>query len=132
MAKITPEMKQVAEKSAGWALATATKEGYPNVVAIAFGKFLDDDKIMLVDVFMDKTKANIEANPNVAVAVWDMQELKGYQFKGKAHFEISGKLFEEGVQIVKSMLPQLDAKAVLVIDVEEVYDLTPGHTGKVV
>lgn len=69
MAKITKEIKEVAAKTKGWSLATATKDGIPNVVAIAFGKVISDSQILLMDVFMNKTRANIEANPNVAVAV---------------------------------------------------------------
>lgn len=126
MAKITEEIKEVVAKTKGWSLATATKDGIPNVVAIAFGKVISDNQILLMDVFMNKTRANIEANPNVAVAVWDMETLKGYQFKGTARFETSGKIFEEGTQMVKSMMPELTPKAALIVDVKEIYNLTPG------
>lgn len=126
MPKITEEIKEVASKTRGWALATATKDGIPNVVAVAFGKLISESQILLVDVFMKKTRANIEANPNVAVAVWDMETLKGYQFKGTAHFETSGEIFDEGVQIVKSTMPQLTPKAALIVDVLQIYNLTPG------
>ncbi|MGB9791353.1 MAG: pyridoxamine 5'-phosphate oxidase family protein [Thermacetogeniaceae bacterium] len=126
MTKITEEIKEVAAKTKGWSLATATKDGIPNVVAIAFGKVISDNQILLMDVFMNKTRANIEANPNVAVAVWDMETLKGYQFKGTARFETSGKIFEEGTQMVKSMMPELTPKAALIVDVKEIYNLTPG------
>lgn len=36
MPKITEEIKEVASKTRGWALATATKDGIPNVVAVVF------------------------------------------------------------------------------------------------
>ncbi len=126
MSKITEEIKEIASKTKGWALATTTKDGIPNVVAIAFGKVISENQILLMDVFMNKTRTNIEVNPNVAVAVWDMETLKGYQFKGTAHFETSGKIFEEGVQMVKSMMPQLTPKAALIVDVKQVFNLTPG------
>jgi len=126
MAQVTEEMKQTALKSKGWALATATKDGTPNVVVTAFGRVISENQILLMDVFMNKTRANIEANPNVAVAVWDMETLKGYQFKGTAHFETSGKIFDEGVQMVKSAMPQLTPKAALIVDVKQIYNLTPG------
>lgn len=75
---------------------------------------------------MNFTRANIEANPNVAVSVWDMKELKGYQFKGVARFETSGKAFDEGVQMLRSMMPQLTPKAALIVEVKQIYNLTPG------
>lgn len=126
MPKITEEIKEIASKTKGWSLATATKDGIPNVVAVAFGKVISESQILLMDVFMNKTRANIEANPNVAVAVWDMETLKGYQFKGTAQFETSGKIFDEGVQMVKSMMPQLTPKAALIVEVKQIYNLTPG------
>ena len=126
MAKITDEMKDIASKAKGWAVATATKDGVPNVVSIAFGKVLSENQILLMDVFMKKTEENIRANPRVATSVWDMDALKGYQFKGKARLETSGKVFDEGIQMVKSMMPQLTPKAAVIVDVEEIYVTSPG------
>ena len=126
MAKITEEMKEVAGKAKGWAVATATKDGVPNVVPIAFGKVLSEDEILLMDVFMGKTKENIKANPKVAASVWDFEAAKGYQFKGTARIETSGKVFDEGVQMVKSRMPQLTPKSAVVVKVDEIYVTSPG------
>ena len=52
MAKITEEMKKVATKTKGFALATATKDGSPHVIPVGFGKVLSDDELLLVDIFM--------------------------------------------------------------------------------
>ena len=133
MAKITDEMKDIASKAKGWAVATATKDGVPNVVSIAFGKVLSENQILLMDVFMKKTEENIKANPKVAASVWDMESMKSYQFKGDAKIETSGKVFDEGVQMVKSMMPQLAPKAAVVVDVKEIYITSPGpDAGKLV
>ena len=126
MAKITEEMKEVAGKAKGWAVATATKDGVPNVVPIAFGKVLSEDEILLMDVFMGKTKENIKANPKVAASVWDFEAAKSYQFKGTARIETSGKVFDEGVQMVKSRMPQLTPKSAVVVKVDEIYVTSPG------
>lgn len=123
---ITSEIKDVAAKTKGWALATASRDGDPHVIPVAFGEVLSDDEILLVDVFMTKTLENIQANPRVAVSIWDMGSLKGYEFKGKAKIEKSGKNFEESVRMVKSMMPQLDAKGAVVIKVDSVFVRTPG------
>lgn len=69
MAKITNEMKQVVEKAEVFAVARATENGEPNVVPIAFGKVLSDDKFLLMDNFMKKTIENIKANPRVTISV---------------------------------------------------------------
>jgi len=126
MAKITAEMKKIAEKTKGFALATVTKDGEPHVIPVGFGKVLSDDELLLVDVFMGRTIENIKANPTVSVSVWDYDSLQGYEFKGKARIETSGKVFDESVKMVKSMLPQLDAKAAVIVKVDSIYVRSPG------
>jgi len=128
MAKITQEMKEVIEKTRGWAFATSTKDGVPNVVPIHFVKLISDDEILFVDVFMKKTLENIKNNPNVALSVWDWdaKPRRGYQFKGEARIETSGKLFEEGVKVVKAINPELDPKGVVIVKVKSIYITSPG------
>jgi predicted pyridoxine 5'-phosphate oxidase superfamily flavin-nucleotide-binding protein len=54
MAKLTQDMKDVMEKSRGYAVATCDKDGVPNVVPIHFVKILSDDEIMMADIFQDR------------------------------------------------------------------------------
>jgi predicted pyridoxine 5'-phosphate oxidase superfamily flavin-nucleotide-binding protein len=126
MAKITDEMKDIANKTKGFALATATKDGDPHVIPVGFSKVLSDNEVLLVDVFMKKTLENIEANPKVAVSVWDYDGMKGYEFKGNARIETSGKAFEDGVKMVKSMFPKFDARAAVVVRVDSIFITSPG------
>ena len=133
MAKITDEMKGIASKTKGFALATATKDGDPHVIPVGFGKVFSDDEVLLVDVFMKKALENIEANPKVAVSVWDYDGLKGYEFKGIARIETSGNAFEDSVKMVKSVFPQFDAKAAVIVKVDSIYDVSAGpEAGKLV
>jgi predicted pyridoxine 5'-phosphate oxidase superfamily flavin-nucleotide-binding protein len=128
MVKITQEMKDIIEKTRGWAFATSTKDGMPNVVPIHFVKLISDNEIMFVDIFMKKTLENIKNNPNVALTVWDwdVKPRKGYQFKGQARIETSGKLFEEGIKIVKAEKPDLDPKGIVIVKVKSIYITSPG------
>ena len=126
MARITEEIKEIAAKTKGFAVATTTKDGEPHVVPVGFGKVLSEDELLLVDVFMKKTLENIKANPRVAVSVWDMESLKGYEFKGTARIETSGKIFDESANMVKSVMPQLSAKGAIIVKVDSIYVRTPG------
>ena len=126
MARLTDEVRGVIEKSKGWAFATTDQTGNPNVVSIAFGKVLSESQIMLIDVFMDKSLENISENPRVALSVWDMEALQGYQLKGTAKVETNGEAFNEAARMVKSMMPQLKAKGVVIIDVDKIYITSPG------
>jgi predicted pyridoxine 5'-phosphate oxidase superfamily flavin-nucleotide-binding protein len=124
MASITPEMKGIIENTRVFALATATKEGEPNVAAIACVRVLSDDELLIMDNYMLKTRQNIETNPKVAIAAWAGG--KGYQFKGRARVETSGKIFEEGAAWVKSRDPNLNSKAAVIVKVDEIYMGTGG------
>lgn len=127
MAKITDEIKEVASKTKGWALATVSKDGTPNVVPIGIAKVHSENEIVLMNNFMKKTEENLKANPDkVAVSIWDMDSKKGYQFKGEATIETSGKIFDEGVEMVKSKMPQLNPKSAIVVKINSIYETTPG------
>jgi hypothetical protein len=129
MAKITDEMKDIIRRAKIFAVATVSSWGEPNVVPIAFGKLLSEDEILLVDVFMKKTKENIEANSKVAVSVWTTNGAsKGYQFKGSAKIETSGKAFDEGLEMVKAAEPGLNPKAAVIVKVDSIYLISPGHS----
>jgi len=117
--KLTEEMKDIIKKAGVVAVATANKEGEPSAAAIAFVKVLSDDELLLMDNFMLKTRQNLGENPRIAVTAW--ADHSGYQFKGTARVETSGKVFEEGVAWVKSVAPPLNPKAAVVLKVEEVY-----------
>jgi predicted pyridoxine 5'-phosphate oxidase superfamily flavin-nucleotide-binding protein len=127
MAKITDEMNRVLVNTGMLAVATATRNGEPNVVPVHFGKVLSDDEFLLVHNFMKKTIENIKANPRVAISVWKRGDSEGYQFKGDARIETSGKLFDEGVKMVKAEAPHINPEAAIIVKVDSIYVTTPGR-----
>jgi predicted pyridoxine 5'-phosphate oxidase superfamily flavin-nucleotide-binding protein len=74
--KISTKQKKIIENNV-IALATSDKKGNINVVAIACVKIIDDDKLLITDNFMNKTRKNILENEKVAVAFWSEDEEKG-------------------------------------------------------
>jgi predicted pyridoxine 5'-phosphate oxidase superfamily flavin-nucleotide-binding protein len=133
MAKLTQDMKDVMEKSRGYAIATCAKDGTPNVVPIHFVKVLSDDEIMLADIFMKKTFENIQQNPIMAISVWDwdVKPRKGYQFKGTPKIETSGKIFDMAVEMVKAEKPDLAPKSVVIVKITDIFVTSPGpNAGK--
>ncbi|KUG04202.1 hypothetical protein ASZ90_018422 [hydrocarbon metagenome] len=121
MIRVNDEMKALL-KSAMWVLATADSSGVPNAVPIHFNSILDDTHLMLVDNFMNKTIANIQANPQVSISVWD--STSGYQFKGRASLEKSGANYELAVELVKDK--PFKPKGVVIVEVDSIYLTTPG------
>jgi len=131
MATITEEMKEVVTNAQMPMVATASIDAKPNVVPIRFTKVISGHEILLMDNYMNKTRANIEANPEVAISAWDPEVRKGFQFKGQARIETDGTIFEEGVKWVKIRRPQTESKAAIIITVEEIYLIGSGpNAGK--
>ena len=94
------EMKEVLRRNICY-FATSTKDGKPNVIPVGLVEPIDDSRILLVDVKMNKTRRNLEENNAVALAVTDFEKLKAYQFKGKAKVVTEGELFEKAKQILE-------------------------------
>lgn len=111
-------------------VATATKDGVPNVVPIGNIKALDNKTVLIVDTYMVKSRANIEANSKIAFVVHDAAKYP-YQFKGTAKSHTSGKYYDEVVNWIKETAPLAPApKAAIVVTVEEIYSVKVGDKGK--
>lgn len=102
-------------------VATASKDGVPNVVPMTFVKALDDSAVLVADNYMDKAAANLAENARVAVCIWDLETKRAYQIKGKAEILREGPVYDEMVPWVKGKKPDAPAKAAVVLRVENVY-----------
>ena len=107
------------------AFATADKDGIPNVVAIASKKIINDNTIITIDTFHDKTIRNIKQNSNVSIAMW--KDSVGYQIVGKAEYYTKGKIFDAGKEWILKLKPQKIVKGVIEIKVTDIYYLTPDY-----
>jgi predicted pyridoxine 5'-phosphate oxidase superfamily flavin-nucleotide-binding protein len=125
MPKLTEEVKSVFSKQEVFPVATASQGGVPNVVPMSFVKVYDDDHILIVDNFMDKTKKNLLSNPWLSLYVWDGKQ--SYQIKGKATIHASGQLFEEAVAWVKDKMPVLQPRSAVLVEVTNIFVCQPGE-----
>jgi predicted pyridoxine 5'-phosphate oxidase superfamily flavin-nucleotide-binding protein len=128
MAKMNQRMKEIFEKQQTVVLATATKEGVPNVVPIGAKKIINEETILISDQFFNKTLKNIKENPYVAITIWDNHE--GYQLKGTVIVETSGPRFEETAKWIEEMgkavnIP-LKSKGALIVQLTDIYSVSPG------
>lgn len=128
MAKMNQRVKEIFEKQETVVLATATKDGLPNVVPVNAKKILDDETILISDQFFNKTLKNLKDNPQVAITIWD--KLEGYQLKGMVTVETSGARFDETAKwiegIGKSLNLPLKSKGAIIIKLTEIYNVSPG------
>lgn len=124
MVKIPSDIKDVVSKQAPLPIATADKNGIPNVVFVGMWKFLDDETILFVDNFFNKTEKNIKANPNMAIVAFDGAIGKSYQIKGTIEIETSGPMFDIATEMADAK--KLPGKAAFVFKITEIYDATYG------
>ncbi|MBN1109246.1 MAG: pyridoxamine 5'-phosphate oxidase family protein [Methanomassiliicoccales archaeon] len=133
LVKMPAEVKEVLAKQKPIPIATATKDGTPNVVFINFMKILDDETLLLSDNFFLKTAANLSENPRISLLCYDAESTKSYQIKGSAKVHKAGPVFEEMRKWVHGVNPKLPAKAAVVVKVEAVYDAIWGPSaGKLI
>ncbi len=118
-------------KESMWDLATCAN-GEPNVVPVAFKDVTDDGKLVVGDVFLETTLANIRANGGkIAISVYDAKTLEGYQIKGKAEYVTAGAVVDTFKAMVEKMFNgAATAKGALIITPEKFIVTTPGADNK--
>jgi predicted pyridoxine 5'-phosphate oxidase superfamily flavin-nucleotide-binding protein len=85
MVKIPNEIKEFIEKQGIFAVGTIGTNNLPNVSPRIFFR-IDEDVIYWLDFFKHKSYKNIQANPWVTIAVFNKDDLKGFQFRGIVSF----------------------------------------------
>ena len=128
MAKMNERVKEILNKQQHIVMATASKEGIPNVVVIGAKKILDDETILISDQYFDKTLANMQENAQVALTVWEKTE--GYQIKGTVTIETSGPRFDETAKwidaVAKKLNVPLKSKGAITLKINDIYEISPG------
>ncbi len=111
-------------------LATAGSILEINAVPKGSLRALDEETLVFADIFGQKTNQNLEANKKVAVLVFKMEPVIGYQVKGTfLEFQRSGELFDRFLREIREKL-KMDIKGVGIIKVEEIYSVSPPNAGK--
>ena len=124
MVKLTNEIKDtLAAAKLAW-LATATKDGTPNVVVVAAVRLLDDESLLISDQYFLKTLANLEENPKIAVSWWG--DKGGFQIKGIASIHTRGPVFDDNVEWMKVKWPRFVPKGAVVVKITDAYVLKAG------
>jgi predicted pyridoxine 5'-phosphate oxidase superfamily flavin-nucleotide-binding protein len=128
MAQMTERMQELFNAVRTAILSTATPNGIPNAVPVGAKKIIDNETILISDQFFNKTLANMQANPHVALTFWEGHE--GYQLKGTVTIETSGRRFEETSRWIQEMSERagfpLKSKGAVILKIEEIFGVSPG------
>ena len=128
MVRLTADMKEAFSKMKVFSVATASKDGTPNVVPLAMVRLVDDETIWITDNFMNKSMSNLRVNPKVAIYIWG-PEIKGcFQIKGVTSIKNSGPEYEEMKADINRKRPELPARSLVIVKITEVYECKPGPT----
>jgi len=119
--RLTEDAKRVLAQAKVIPVATASKDGLPNVVPMTFVKTLDDATVLIADNYMDKGARNLEENPRVSICVWDLEAKRAYQIRGDVQILHAGNVYDEMVAWVKETKPDAPAKAAVVMTVTNVF-----------
>ncbi len=128
MVKLNDEMKSVFSKVKIFPVATASKEGIPNVVPIAFVQLVSDDTLWIGDNYMVKSLANVKENPHIAIYTYDPDVKRCFQIKGKVQVLTSGPDFDKMKGIIKAKNEKYPAKSLLLVKITDIFECTPGAT----
>jgi hypothetical protein len=124
--KIPDYVQEFMKGKPGW-VATASRDGMPNVAVKGSLQVVDAEHLLFADLFSLKTRKNLEENPKIAVMVADNETRKGYILKGTAELLAHGPLYEQTAAALKQKLPHLPPpKYVVRIAVEAVFDQSLG------
>jgi hypothetical protein len=124
MVKVNEEVQESLKSAKIAYLATAAKDGTPNVVPIGAFKFLDDETLLISDQFFKKTLANLRENPKIALAWWGEQG--GFQIKADITIHTDGEIFRQDVEWVQGIKDTLKPKSAVVAKITDVYIVKSG------
>jgi len=126
MVNLTAEMKEAFGRMKIFPVATASKDGTPNVVPIGVVELISDDTIWITDNFMHKSLENLKTNPKIALYLWG-PEIKGcFQIKGQATVRTSGGDFDAMKEKINRKNPAMPARSLIIVKITDVFECTPG------
>jgi predicted pyridoxine 5'-phosphate oxidase superfamily flavin-nucleotide-binding protein len=122
MVKMPAEVRETLEKQKPVPIATASKNGVPNVVFIGLLKIIDDETLMIADNFFYKTAANLTENPKISILCYSSETKKSFQIKGNVILSKEGENFNQMREWVHGINNKLPAKACVMVKITEIYN----------
>lgn len=124
---ITPDIRYAMDGIYPAAVATCSADGIPNVATISQVWYVDDRHVALSRQFFNKTKANLENNPNAIVRVIGMQ---GRMWEMRVRFlrtETSGSTFEQMALKLNAIASYMGMEEVFRLVGADIYEVLHVH-----
>ena len=115
-------------------LVTCSAEGVPNATIISIVRYVDSERVALTRQFFNKTRANLDANPQAQVIVVDPGTADQFALDLRyLHTESEGPIFDEveaNLTAVASQMGMSDVFRLRGVDIHRVLRCVPfGETG---
>lgn len=143
MAEMSKELMDLINSAPLCYLATATKDGAPDVAPFASAMAISPDTIVMAATLRGKSVANLRENSRAALVVHsapppkreasmaNIAQVSGGQIKGRATILTSGAMHEQAKSMTAEVLGPEAAEifdATVVLTVEEIHSIIPGAT----
>ncbi len=112
MVKISEDVKQLIRNEGVIIVGTADESGLSNISPRSTFH-VTDDEIYWFELFKHKSYDNFMRNPLISVAVFDRNELNGYQLKGKVSIVTDKEEFYYADLRIQDRLTRLHKKNIL-------------------
>ena len=123
---ISQEVKSLFDgKHTCW-MATVDASGMPNVAPMRNVWWYGEHSIVIGDVFMKTTSANVRSTGRVCIAIYDPDTERSWKLTGTATYETDGPGFEVAQAELQKKKPSDPFRGVVVFTIQAVYDHMPG------
>lgn len=107
-------------------LATADATGLPNVAPMRQVWWTGERSLVIGDMFMKATAANIQSTGRMCLAAYDQETERSWKLTGTATYETEGPNYDMAQAEVQKSKPGKRFKGVVVFSIQGVYDQVPG------
>lgn len=123
---LTPAMQDAIRRAELLPLATTSLTGVPNVVPVKYVWVTAPDTLWIVDNYLDKTLANLRANPQAALYVWSAEPKLCVQIKGDIAIHTAGEAHAAMRARAHAEKPEMPARSLVVLQIREIFQCLPG------
>jgi predicted pyridoxine 5'-phosphate oxidase superfamily flavin-nucleotide-binding protein len=107
-------------------LATADTSGFPNVAPMRQVWWTGERTLVIGDMFMKTTAANIQSTSRACLAAYDVETGRSWKMTGMATYKTEGADYDMAQAELQKKKPDKRFKGVVVFAVHAVYDQAPG------
>lgn len=126
MANLTTEMKEFINDNLAW-VATISKDGHVDLGPKMSVFVIDDNHIGYHERTAGQMYRNLLDGSELVIAVANLEQRKGYRFRGNVTLHSDDAIYEEQVAVADSKGTK-KPMTIPVLEVTEIQDLTPGAT----